>query len=155
MKNIVLVLSTTKTPEKAIDFAVKEASARGARLIALYVLEQAVSKDVFDRFTDIGFIGDKPSKELSEAIMKEYRQRGYEELGRVQIKAMESAVDFDTVMTEGDYVAATLRLVEEKGVGLCVVIRRKRSALGRYFSRSPADEIKDSTPCDVCVFDEE
>jgi hypothetical protein len=74
VKNILLVLSTSRTSVKAIDFAVETAKKEGASLIALYLIETELAKEVFDRFSDIGFIGDKPSTELTEAIMKDYRQ---------------------------------------------------------------------------------
>ncbi|MEE8574952.1 MAG: universal stress protein [Thermodesulfobacteriota bacterium] len=155
MKKILLVLSTSRTPEEAMDFAVSKAKEEGAVLYALYLVETALASEVFDRFSDIGFIGDKPSTELSEAVMKEYRQRGYEEVGRVQVKAMEAAVTFEPLTEQGDYVGKTLELAEDLDIDLIVAIRRKHSIITRYFSRSPADELKKGAPCEVEIFDEE
>ena len=75
-------------------------------LVALYLLEAGAANDAFDTFSDIGFIGDKPSAQVSEAIMKEMRQRGYEELGRVQIKAMEEGVAFEPLLEDGEPVSS-------------------------------------------------
>jgi nucleotide-binding universal stress UspA family protein len=155
MEKIMLVLSTSRTPEKAMDFAVDKAKEEGATLYVLYVVEAELTKELFDRFSDVGFIGDKPSMELSEAIMKEYRQRGYEEMGRVQVKAMEKAVTFEPMTEHGDYLKKALELIEELDVDLVVAVRRKHSIIKRYFSRSPVDELKQASPCEVIIFDED
>ena len=155
MKNVVLVLSTSMTPEGALDLAVREAKDHGARLYALYIVEPGIQKEVFDLFSDIGFIGDKPSMELTEALMKEHRQRGYEEVGRVQVKAMEAAVDFEPLTEHGDYLTVVLELVENLNIDLVVAVRKKQSGLRGYFSRSPVDELVDRAPCKVELVDEE
>ena len=154
MKNILLVLSTSRTSAKAIDFAVETAKKEGAALIALYLIETELAKEVFDKFSDIGFIGDKPSTELTEAIMKDYRQRGYEELGRVQIKAMEEGVGYEPLMDQGIYVEKILEVIRDRDIDAAVVVRRKPSPLLRYFSRSLADELAKTAPCKVFIFEE-
>lgn len=156
MKKVVLVLSTSGTPDEVIDYAVKRAKDENAGLIALYLLESELAKEAFDAFTDIGFIGDKPSSELSESLMREYRQRGYEELGRVQIKAMEAGLDFEPLMEEGGFVDKVLEAVRKWEAVVAVLYRRKaRRAFMKYFSKSPADEVKEKAPCEVVVFNEE
>lgn len=156
MKNkVLLVLSTSGTSEAALDYAVERAKKDRSGLVALYLLESALAKEIFDRFTDIGFIGDKPSQELSESIMKEYRQRGYEELGRVQIKAMEAGVDFEPVMAQGEYVSSVLEEIRKRDAVLAVLVKRKQSQFFKYFSRSFADEVRRQAPCEVAVFTEE
>jgi len=155
MKNILLVLSTTRTPQGAIEYAVECAKKDGARLIALYVVEKELANAVFDRFSDIGFIGDKPSTHLTEAVMKEYRQRAYEELGLVQVKAMESAVSYEPVTRHGEYLAQVLEVISENEVDLCVVVRKKSSVITKYFLGSATDALKEAAPCEVRIFEGE
>ncbi|MBI5492219.1 MAG: universal stress protein [Deltaproteobacteria bacterium] len=155
MKKVLLVLSTSGTSASAIDYAVKRAKDEGAALVALYILETGLANEVFDTFSDIGFIGEKPSMELSESIMKEYRQRGYEELGRVQVKAMEEAVGFEPLMEQGEFVRTVLDMIKKSGAGVAVLVRRKKKQIFKYFSRSLADEVKEKAPCEVVLFTEE
>ncbi len=155
MKKVLLVLSISRTSTKALDYAVSEAKRRGAELVALYIIDTSLVNEVFDRFTDIGFIGDRPSMEISEAIMKEYRQRGYEELGKVQIKAMEEGVAFDPIMDQGDYVEKVLEVMRKRDIELAVLVRRKRKPFMRYFSRSLVEEVRERAPCRVEIFEEE
>lgn len=155
MRNILLILSTSRTSSNALEYAVTMAKKEGAKLIALYIIETELVDEVFDKFTDIGFIGDKPSAQLTEAIMKEYRQRGYEELGRVQIRAMEEGVDFDPLMEQGDFVEKALEVIERCNVDMAVTTRRRQSVFFRYLPLSTVDELKENAPCGVEVFEEE
>ena len=153
MKKVLLVLSTTDTPGDVIDYAVDRAKKDKTCLVALYLLEQDLAKEAFDRFTDIGFIGDRPSEELSESLMREYRQRGYDELGKVQIKTMEEGVDFEPLMVEGVFVQKILEVVESMEIGLAVVVKRKERSFKKYFAKSLADELKESAPCEVVILE--
>lgn len=154
MKNILLILSTSRTSQRAIEHAVHLAKKEKAKLVVLYIIETELTNEVFDKFTDIGFIGDKPSTQLTEAIMKEYRQRGYEEMGKVQIMAMEENVDFDAVTTQGDFVEKSLEVIERYKIDVAVAIKRKRSVFLKYFSKSMVDELAARASCKVEVFEE-
>ncbi len=154
MKNVLLVLSTSGTAESWIEMAVERAVKDGLGLVALYILDKDLADEAFDAFTDIGFIGDKPSSELSESLMREYRQRGYEELGAVQIKAMEAGVSFDTLMEEGSFVAKVLEVIERMEVSVAVVVGRRERSLLKYFSRSLAEEVSETGECEVVVVPE-
>ncbi|MBI5641909.1 MAG: universal stress protein [Deltaproteobacteria bacterium] len=155
MKKIMLVLSTSGTSDAAINYAVARAKKESAGIVALYILETGLANEVFEKFSDIGFIGDKPSTDLSESIMKEYRQRGYEELGRVQIKAMEEGVDYEPLMEQGDFVTKVLTFIKGLDVKAAVLVKRKRRNFFNYFSKSLADEVKSQAGCEVVIFDEE
>ena len=156
MKSVMVVLSTSRTSEKVLDFAVEKARELEATLVALYILEKGLANEVFDTFTDIGFIGDQPSVQITESLMREYRQRGYEELGKLQVRAMEAGVEFDPIMEEGEFVPTVLDNMEKKDVGLAILVRRKKKKkLLSYFTRSLVEEVTRRAPCEVVVFDEE
>lgn len=151
MKKILLVLSFTGTSESVLDFAVKRAKKDGAELVALYPLKDELANEVFDTFTDIGFIGERPSSQLSESIMKEQRQRGYEELGRVQVKAMEEGVPFEPLMEHGDYVKKVLGVIKRLDVAAAILVKKKKKTFLKYFHRSPVDEVREQAACEVVV----
>ena len=155
MKSITLLLSVARTSEKALDFAVEQAKKHSAELSVVYIIDTSIADEVFDRFTDIGFIGDKPSTELTEAMMKEFRQRAYEDLGRVQVKAMEEGVAYNPMTVQGDFLQCAMEAVQKQKADLVVAVRRRASAFMRYFSTSPVDDLKKSVPCEVVIFEEE
>jgi nucleotide-binding universal stress UspA family protein len=155
MKSIILLLSVARMSEKALEFAVEQAKSSGAELTVLYVIDTSLADEAFDKFTNIGFMGDKPSTQLTEAIMKEFRQRGYEELGRVQVKAMEEGVAYDPITVQGDFFRCAMEEIERRKADMVVAVKRRESVLARYFYKSPVDEIKKSASCEVVIFEEE
>ncbi len=152
MKKVLLVLSPQLQSDEVVEIAVKKAKDEKAMLVALYLLETGTASEAFDTFSDIGFIGDRPSAQVSEAIMKEMRQRGYEELGRVQIKAMEEGVAFEPLMEDGEPVSVVLSAIESMGITTAVLVKKKRRAFFKYFSSTYADEIAGKAPCEVLIF---
>lgn len=152
MKKVLLVLPSNAASDEAADFAVKRAKEEKSTLVVLYLIAAGTASEVFDTFSDIGFIGDRPSTEVSEAIMKEYRQRGYEELGKVQIKTMEEGVAFEPLIEDGEPVEKVLSAITRMGITTAVLVKRKDRAIFRYFQRSYADEVAEKAPCEVIVF---
>ena len=155
MKRVLLILSTSRTSNEAIEFAIDKAKTEGLGITALYIIDTTLTNELFDKFTDIGFIGDKPSTELVESIMKEYRQRGYEEIGNVQKAAMEAGIDFDALTTQGSYVQEALKAIKENNVENVVAVKRKISVFLKYFSKSPVDTLVEESTCEVKVFEQE
>ncbi len=155
MKKILLVLSYSGFSVRAIDEAVIRAKKEKATLAALYLLEGGTAESVFDKFSDIGFMGDRPSEDLSRLLMKESRQRGYEALGKVQIKAMEEGVPFEPLVEEDATVEKVLAVIEKIDPSAVYVLKRKQRAFFKYFTRSLADELAERAGCEVAVITEE
>ena len=154
MKNVLLVMASTDASDEAIEYAVSLAQKNSAGVSAVYLLHTGPVREAFDAFTDTGFIGDKPSSEVSESLMRAYRQRGYEELGRVQIKAMEAGVEFEPLLEEGELQSRVLEFIERRGA-IAVVLVKKKGRLAGYFSKSPVEELKKRTSIEVTVFETE
>ncbi len=152
--NVLLVLSTSGTPEAAIEHAVKLALDSEAKLVTLYPVDNELASEAFDSFTDIGFIGDKPSSELSESLMREYRQRGYEELGLVQQRTMEAGVEYEPIMEEGRFVSLVIEVIDRYNVSNAVLVSRHERSFIKYFSKDMAGEVKKRAQCDVVIYPE-
>lgn len=148
---LLLVLSPYVYSDNAIDYAVKRASDEGRVLVAFFLLESELAEEVSDKFSDIGFTGDRPSATLSESLMREYRQRGYEALGRVQIKAMEAGVDFEPLMDEGPYVSTILGAITAHDIGLTVIQERRERSFLHYFKKGLPVQVKEAASCEVVI----
>lgn len=155
MKKILLVLPYAGVSDSSIVKAVKRASDEKAVLIALYLLEGSAGENVFDAFSDIGFIGDRPSEDLSKLVMKETRQQGYETLGRVQIKAMEEGVAFEPLLEEEATTERVLEVIEKTSPEAVFVVAKKKRSFFKYFKRSLADELVERASREVTVITEE
>lgn len=155
MKKILLVLPYSGVSDRSIEAAVKRAAEEKASLVALYLLKGSAAESVFDAFSDIGFIGDRPSEDLSRLVMKETRQQGYEALGRVQIKAMEEGVSFEPFLEENSSVENVLSVIEKTSPEAVFVVERKKRSFFKYFKRTLADELRERAPCEVVAVSEE
>jgi len=148
---ILLVLSTHSYSDKAVEYAVTRAAKEGRALVAYFLLESELAREASERFSDIGFTGDKPSATLTESLMREYRQRGYEALGRVQIRAMEEGVEFEPLLEEGPYVSTILDAVGANDIELVVIQKRREKSLLKYFKKGLAAEVKEAASCEVVI----
>ena len=155
MKKVLLVIPYAGFSGASIDQAVRRAKKDNASLTALYLLEGGAAASVFDKFSDIGFMGDRPAEDLSRAVMKESRQRGYEALGKVQIKAMEEGVAFEPLVEEDAAVEKVLSVIEREDPYLVFVLKRKQRSFMKYFTRSLADELSERASVEVAVITEE
>lgn len=155
MKRVLLVLPYAGFSDASIDQAVKRAGREKAALTVLYLLEGGAAASVFDKFSDIGFMGDRPAEDLSKIVMKESRQRGYEALGKVQIKAMEEGVDFEPLVEEEPTIEKVLAVIERLDPSVVFVLKRKQRSFFRYFTRSLADELSERASVEVAVITEE
>lgn len=152
---ILLILSTTRTSSGAVEYAVDLARRSKGELISLFIIETGVVNEVFETFSDIGFIGDKPSSRLTEAMMREFRQRGYAELKKVEELAREKGIKSHSIIEEGDFIERALWVIEKYHVDTAVAIKKRRSAIASYFVKSQVLKLKELAPCPVEVFEEE
>lgn len=150
-KKLLLVLSPHVHSDNAIDYAVKRAAGEGRVLVAFFLLESELAEEVSEKFSDIGFTGDRPSATLSESLMREYRQRGYEALGRVQVRAMEEGVIFEPLMDEGPYVSTILGAISAHDIGLTVIQERRERSFFQYFKKGLPLQVKEMASCEVVI----
>ena len=153
-KVILLVLSTTRHNPNTINVAIEEAKARGARLHILFILDSAMANDIYARLTDLGFIGEKPSHQISDAILGEYRMRGEAKIREVEEKAKSAGIETGSSLSEGDFVAICLSEINTLRTDLVILSRKKRSNLSRFLFGSSVDKLKRSATCEIRVIDE-
>lgn len=154
MKNILLVLSTTRQSPKTVELAIEKAKAEKASLTALFVLDSGMPESIFEKLTDIGFTGEKPSQQLRDAILIEYRERGKTKLGEIEALAADMGISCCSAVREGDFTAECLSFIKEKEADLVIITRKKRSSLSRFIFGSPLEGIKDEAGCEMLIVDE-
>lgn len=154
MKDILLVLSTTRQSPKTIDAAFEKARQEKRGLTALFVLDSEMPESIFEKLTDIGFTGEKPSKQLQESILTEYRVRGSRKLKELEEKARQMNIAFKTIIREGDFTKECLSVINEEGADFVIITRKKRSSLSRFIFGSALAEIGSQTDCEMLIIDE-
>ena len=154
MKNILLVLSTTRQSPKTIELAMEKARDEKADLTALFVLDSGMPESIFEKLTDIGFTGEKPSEQLRDSILVEYRERGRTKLTEIETLAADMGIAFGSVVREGDFTTECLSAIREKEADLVIITRKKRSSLSRFIFGSPLEAIKSQAGCEMLIVEE-
>src|SRR3990172_6124633 len=108
MKNILLVLTTTCQVDRAVELAIDKAKNEKANLTALFIIDSSVSENIVSKMSDFGFLGDRPSSDLTHAILKEYRDQGNKKLDEIKWLPDCLWVYFPTIFKEGDYTELAL-----------------------------------------------
>ena len=155
MGKVLLILSNARTSLKAVEYAIDLAKKKNTKLVALFIIEKEVVSEVFETFSDIGFIGDKPSTKLTQVMMREFRQRGYEELQLVEGLAEEQNVTVEPIIEEGDFLGKALWVIDKYDIGSAVAIKKKRSAIASYFIKSQVLKLEEQATCTMEIFEEE
>lgn len=155
MKTIILAISTTQHSPAAVRYALDVAEKEHARLVTLFVIDSKVPGLVFEKLIDMGFIGEKPSVELKEAVEKEYQQQADEKIAEIRELAEGRGLEHDIYLDKGDFFESTLQAIAKFSADVIVLTRARRSQLSRIFSGSAVDELTKRAPCEVKVFEEE
>lgn len=151
---VLLALSTTRHSEKAIDAAIQRASVPDGTLVVLFILDDEVPSRLYQQLTDRGFIGEKPSDSISNAIMKEYRHRAEEEANRIVERAKQQGVRCEVEIVRGPFAEESLNGVLRHQADLIILTRMKRSNLARFLLGSAVNNLRAQCPCPVEIIDE-
>ena len=154
MKNILLVLSTTRQSPKTIDLALEKVKAEKSSLTALFVLDSEMPGSILEKLTDAGFTGEKPSQELHDSILTEYRERGKNKLEEVEKMAKEMDVPFIAIMREGDFTSECLAEIKYRNADTVITTRKRRSTLSRFIFGSPIEQIRNESKCEMIIVEE-
>ena len=154
MKNILLVLSTTRQSPKTIELALERAIKEEACLTGLFILDSKIPDSIFEKLTDSGFIGDKPSQQLHTSILLEYKQRAIIKLEETKEIASKKGVPFEAIIKEGDFISQCLEEINKAKADLVILTRKKRSSLSRFIFGSYVEDIQREVDCEVLIIDE-
>jgi nucleotide-binding universal stress UspA family protein len=154
MKNVLIVIVPGYEAPRAAEYAIRRTSELGGELIALAVVDPKAHQRVASALSDVGFVGERVSEKVIEALARE--QRGFAELQLAQIRAeAERQGVAATVMIEmGDPGDVAPRICREREVGLCVLVVEKVSWVTRFLSRSTPVKVPALAGCEVKVMED-
>jgi nucleotide-binding universal stress UspA family protein len=148
---ILVALSLSRQSPGVLDAAIEEAKTSKQPLLAAFILETDVLSSAFNRLGDSGIVGEKPGRQLEAALVKEYRQKGYQILDELQKKAKQEAVACRTLVESGEFVGTVNRLAKTEKASLVVVKGVRRSALGRILFGCAEADLQEKAPCPIRV----
>lgn len=154
MKRIMLILSTASDSPKAEDFAMDLAKKESASLFVLFILDTKVPESILQKLTDIGFLGGKPSEQLTQAIMKDYRQSAYRKLQEIKDRANRLSIPCEIYLEKGEFVSESIKFIKKHNIDLCILTKKKGSLLSRLIFRSVVDDLVNSRPCPIKIIED-
>jgi nucleotide-binding universal stress UspA family protein len=146
-----LVLSPTRHNPKSVDLAISLVQNSTKALLAVFVIDTKVTDAISGRIVDIGFLGDRVSTKLENAIFKDYEARGKKELEDVKVRAEKLGIKCELLIRKGDFVEECLRIAKEKQVEDMVVSRAERSNISRKLFGSAVNELLERATCPIMV----
>lgn len=153
MATFLFALSTTEVAPEVINHVVKFAATKKAKLVTLFVIDESVPQTVFQRLTDIGFIGEKPSEELEKAVNLEYQRQAKQLLAEVKKVCAQQGVTCATKLAPGSFTETVLQEVAAFAADLLILIRERRSFLSRLLATSAVETIIYQAPCEIKIFE--
>lgn len=153
MQKFLLSLAARYYNEEFIRYAVDFAKQRKASLSVLFVLDNEVANSVIEKLIDVGFIGEKPSTELQNAVLSEYEAQAKEQLREIKSIAGKLGVELNMNIKPGNFVDETVTKAVNEAVDLIILNRERQGAVAKLFKGSAVDDLIRNSPCEVKVFE--
>ncbi len=151
MNRVLLVLSASRVSNSCVDGALDAAESEGAELVVLFILDTVMPRDVRERMSHEGFLGEAPSGRLLLSMRRELKRQGINELTEVARAAERRGITHRTELVEGEFLMRALEAAQAEAPTVIFVAKRERAALSRLVSGSRAEELKDAATCDVKI----
>ena len=155
MQNVLLVIPASKEPQNATTAAIELAKQRGGKLVALVVVDPAVPSYAASTLSDVGFMGEEVSEQVSETIVREQHTCSTALLHGLADRAKKEGVVVTPILEEGDIGEICRRIIRTHQIGIAVLVAEKRSWLTRFLSRSAAVQLPALAGCEVRVMEED
>ncbi|HVO27973.1 MAG TPA: universal stress protein [Candidatus Margulisiibacteriota bacterium] len=155
MHNVLLVIPASKEPQRAGAAAIELARQRGGKLVALVVVDPNVPSYAASTLSDVGFMGEQVSEQVSETIVREQHTRAAALLHALAERAKKEGVVVTPIVEEGDIGDICRRVIRTHAIGSAVLVAEKQSWLTRFLSRSAAVQLPALSGCEVRVMEED
>ncbi len=139
--------------EELVKYALDFAKQKEAKLSVLFVLDSEVTSSIMEKLVDMGFIGERPSTELGDAVVKEYEAQALEQIEQIQKLADKEGLTISTVIKKGDFADETMAKAISDAADLIILNRERQGALSKLFKSSAVDELIRNAPCEVKIFE--
>ena len=155
MQNVLVVIPGGTEPQHAIAAAIELARQRGAKLVALVVVDPHAPSYAASTLTDLAFMGEEVGEQVSDAIVRECRTRSEALLHALVERAKKEGVAVTPLIEQGDIGEICSRIIGTYAIGTTVLVAEKRSWLTRFLSRSTAVQLPALSGCEVRVMEED
>jgi nucleotide-binding universal stress UspA family protein len=152
---ILTIVSFLRISPKTILESLSLAKENQADWIVMFVLDSDYADKVATSLQDLGWIGNKPSEDFYESLLKEYRLQAETKLEEIARQAKAQGIPFRSIIRSGRLLPETLKVTHLEEPDLIVITRRKHSRLSRLIFGSLSKSLQKKVSCPVKVIDAE
>ncbi|MCB0218807.1 MAG: hypothetical protein KDH09_03875 [Chrysiogenetes bacterium] len=152
--DVLLVVSTLGHAEEATEYAIDRTAHLGEGTLHLLLLCEGDSEELANKLSEQSWMGDRVGSEVSQALSKDRRTRGYRVLSGIAHAAEEEDVPTLTEVIEGELDEAIQRYVRAHPVAEIVVSLPAPGPLARFFGskKDPTERLERAGDAPVKVF---
>jgi len=155
MSNVLVLVPPDRQVTRAIAAALDLASERRAGLMAAVVIDVDASDRLSDRMTDVGFLGEKMTGQVSETLAREHRVRGEALLAEIAEQARARGIECRTSIEAGDPGEVCRHLIATADVVAAIIVAEKRSWIARILTGGQPLQPPALGGCEVTVVEED
>lgn len=153
-KKAMLVYAAACHLDKATERALEQIKSSGSSLAILFVVDPKAADAITASLTNSAFIGDKPTDDLKETLLKDYRLRAEAQVQELADLARSQGIETLTYVREGEIEQESINLVKELDIDLLIIPRCRRTPLTELVMGSACNRLKINAPCEVLMVDE-
>ena len=151
MEKILLILSTSGYEPEVVEYVLHRAKKESAQLLSCYIIDAEIPETVSSWLIYVGFMGDEPSEDYRNIVLKEYKQRAQETLNEVSKLAEKQNIKVESVILEGSLLDKAVQIAIKCKADLIVIKKPQQFDFGRLLHGSVIEELKKQAPCLVHV----
>lgn len=149
MKKYLFLINNIDITTEQIDSAVSTVKSDEASITVLFVADGPDGEKIAERLTDSGFVGDKPSSDISEVIVEQNKRISDEVISLVEKKSLEESVKFSIISNTGSTLKAIIEAVNSGDFDKVILCEKKRGFFDKLFNKSFVDNIKANINCPI------
>jgi len=131
MKKILVLFTNIREKKEVIEFALKEAKKENAEIIFLYVLDESIPREFSTWLMYMGFLGEKPTREIMEIILDEIKKNAKELIEEVKKRLEDEKVPHSIFFMEGDFGEILKDFFKKEKFDLIIVPRARETISGK------------------------
>lgn len=152
MEKILYIMTPGRQSTEALHWCLHKTKELQLTLRIVYVVDEELSRNIGRSMSEIGFVGETPSAELSEALNKEYQDRAYKIIEEVERQCRTFAIPFETAIKEGGYIDICLEEANGGGIRILTVVQQKEGLFKKFFASSDTSQLVGKIPCELKVY---
>jgi len=131
MKKILVLFSNIRDKREAIEYAINKAKEEDAHITFLYILDESIPREFSIWLMYMGFLGEKPIREIRNIILDEVKKNAKELIEEVKERLEKERIPHSVVFLEGDFSKVLKDFFKKEKFDLIIMPKEKEIISGK------------------------